>query len=118
MPNVTLPINDEEFHKIAAQVLADSLSQSVKEQLVRDALTLALRPSTSIYGTRSTLQIAYDNAINTLVKDEVEKLIATDTAVIDKVRAEVRTMAEHLTSSKYGLAEAFANAVVSAIKAQ
>lgn len=116
MPDVTLPLNDADFHKIAAQVLADTIAPAVKEQLLRNALAETMRPP-SHYGGKSAIQQSFDAAVRDIVDREVKALIAADPAIVEKIRAESRAMVDRLLSTQFGLAEAFANALVSAIKA-
>ena len=74
-------INDEQFQKVIAQHILESISQERKDQLVSEALKFLMEPSSSLYGRRdglSPLATAFQDEVISVAKKVVSEIVHED----------------------------------------
>ncbi|AWN03386.1 hypothetical protein PBI_COUNT_64 [Microbacterium phage Count] len=107
-------INDEQFQKVIAQHILESISQERKDQLVSEALGFLMQPSQGLYGRRdgpSPLANAFRDEVIVVAKDVVAKVIGED-AIRQMIENTIeREVKNWVKSENYDISNVIANAV-------
>jgi hypothetical protein len=99
-----MELNNKELHAAMTKALFDSLSEEVKNKLIKQSLDKILEPTVTRendrYGAKvSLLQIAFEEQVQRQATSMVEEMIKSDEGLRAKIRAVVDA----------GIAEAFSD---------
>jgi len=118
MTNVSLQLDPVALREATTQAIMGILTPEVRAQIIQTAISAILKPSTNSWEKgKSPLELAFENAVNDVARQEAKKYIADDPSVSERLRDLLRKCADKVLSADQDkLVERMADAFVSSLK--
>jgi hypothetical protein len=116
--NLQINLDPVALREATAQAIMGVLTTEVREQIIRQAVSAILQPSTDSWNRgKSPLQDAFESAILGLARDEARRLIAEDPDIGGKIKTLLREVADKVISADQDkMATKMADAFVASLK--
>jgi hypothetical protein len=118
MTTIQIQLDPVALREATAQAIMGTLTPEVRGQIIQKAISALLAPSTNSWDKKkSPIELAFEQAITQLARDEAKRMIAEDEPTRLKVQELLRTTADKvLNADADKLAQRMADAFVDSIR--
>lgn len=97
MATLNLTLDPESLREATSQAILGVLTPEMKASLIRQAIDAIIKPVTNSYGStarKSSLEEAFEIAVNRIVREVAEEMVQQDESLRSKIRELLASTAE------------------------
>lgn len=118
MSTISIQLDPVALREATTQAIMGTLTPEVRGQIIQKAISALLTPSTNSWDkNKSPIELAFEQAVTQLARDEAKRMISEDAPTREKVQQLLRTTADKvLGADMEKLADRMAEAFTSSLR--